>query len=76
MIGANVDDAITKVAAATALVAGVMTILMGVVGRFPIGIATGLGLNALLAFTIAPRMTWPQAMGLIVLEGVLIAAWC
>ena len=69
MVGANVDPTITKVAAATALVAGVMTILMGVIGRFPIGIAAGLGLNALLAFTIAPQMTWPQAMGLIVIEG-------
>ncbi|HEU5483635.1 MAG TPA: NCS2 family permease [Microlunatus sp.] len=74
VVGANVDIAITEVAAATALVAGVMTILMGVIGRFPIGIAAGLGLNALLAFTVAPKMTWPQAMGLIVLEGLLIAA--
>ena len=74
VVDANVDQAITMVAAATALVAGVMTILMGVVGRFPIGIAAGLGLNALLAFTIAPQMTWPQAMGLIVIEGLLIAA--
>jgi AGZA family xanthine/uracil permease-like MFS transporter len=73
VIDANVSTAITLVAAATAFVAGVMTILMGVIGRFPIGIATGLGLNALLAFAIAPRMTWPQAMGLIVLEGVIIA---
>jgi AGZA family xanthine/uracil permease-like MFS transporter len=72
VIGANVDHAITMVAAATALVAGVMTILMGIIGRFPIGIATGLGLNALLAFSIAPRMTWPQAMGLVVIEGLLI----
>jgi AGZA family xanthine/uracil permease-like MFS transporter len=72
VIGANVDHAIMLVAAATALVAGVMTILMGVVGRFPIGIATGLGLNALLAFVIAPQMTWPQAMGLVVIEGLLI----
>src|SRR3954447_9426617 len=72
VIGANVDHAIILVAAATALVAGVMTILMGVIGRFPIGIATGLGINALLAFSIAPRMTWPQAMGLIVIEGLLI----
>ena len=70
----DVGVAITQVATATALVAGVMTILMGVIGRFPIGIAAGLGLNALLAFTIAPKMTWPQAMGLIVLEGLLIAA--
>jgi len=73
VIGANVDTALTLVAAATALVAGVMTILMGVVGRFPIGIAAGLGINALLAFTIAPLMTWPQAMGLVVLEGLVIS---
>ncbi len=73
VIGANVDTTLTLVAAATAAVAGVMTILMGVVGRFPIGIAAGLGINALLAFTIAPTMTWPQAMGLIVVEGVVIA---
>jgi AGZA family xanthine/uracil permease-like MFS transporter len=73
VVGANVDQAITLVASATALVAGVMTILMGLIGRFPIGIAAGLGINALLAFTIAPRMTWPQAMGLIVIEGLVIA---
>jgi adenine/guanine/hypoxanthine permease len=72
-IGANVDATLTLVAGATALVAGVMTILMGVIGRFPIGIAAGLGINALLAFAIAPTMTWPQAMGLVVVEGLLIA---
>ncbi len=59
-------------AAATALVAGVMTILMGVVGRFPLALAAGLGLNALVAFEIAPQMTWADAMGLVVLEGLLI----
>ncbi len=73
VIGANVDRALTRVAGATALVAGLMSILMGVVGRFPIGIAAGLGINALLAFTIAPLMTWPQAMGLVVVEGIVIA---
>ena len=72
VIGANVGGSIAMVAAATALVAGLMTILMGVVGRFPIGIATGLGLNAMVAYTIAPQMTWAQAMGLVVWEGVLI----
>lgn len=70
--GANIGATIAMVAAATALIAGLMTILMGVVGRYPIGIATGLGLNALLAFVIAPMMTWPQAMGLVVWEGLLI----
>jgi AGZA family xanthine/uracil permease-like MFS transporter len=60
------------VTAVTALVAGVMTILMGVIGRFPIAIAAGLGLNGFVAFTLAPQMTWADAMGLVVLEGVLI----
>src|SRR5690606_13513773 len=73
VITENVNTATTMVAAATALIAGLMTIAMGVFGRFPIGIATGLGLNALLAVVIAPQMTWPQAMGLILLEGILIA---
>jgi adenine/guanine/hypoxanthine permease len=62
----------TQVAAATALVAGVVTILMGVVGRFPLALAAGLGVNALVAFEIAPQMTWADAMGLVVIEGVLI----
>lgn len=73
VIGANVGASIAMVAAATALIAGIMTILMGVVGRYPVGIAAGLGLNALLAYVIAPQMTWPQAMGLVVWEGVIIA---
>ncbi|MGJ3508769.1 NCS2 family permease [Enemella sp. A6] len=73
VIGANVGASIAMVAAATALIAGVMTMLMGVVGRYPLGIAAGLGLNALLAYVIAPQMTWPQAMGLVVWEGIIIA---
>ena len=68
----NIGITIGMVAAATALIAGVMTILMGALGRFPLGIAAGLGLNALLAYVIAPKMTWPQAMGLVVWEGILI----
>ena len=70
--GAAVGASIAMVAAATALIAGIMTILMGVVGRFPMAIASGLGLNALVAFTLAPQMTWPQAMGLVVWEGIII----
>ncbi|MFT3970890.1 MAG: NCS2 family permease [Micropruina sp.] len=72
VIGANVATSIAMVAAATALVAGLMTILMGVYGRFPIGLATGLGLNAVLAYVLAPQMSWAQAMGLVVWEGVII----
>lgn len=54
---------------ATAIVAGVMTLIMGVGGNLPLAIAAGLGLNGVLAFTIAPTMSWPDAMGLVVLEG-------
>ncbi len=72
VIGANVATSIAMVAAATALIAGLMTILMGIYGRFPIGLATGLGLNAILAYVLAPQMTWAQAMGLVVWEGVII----
>ena len=60
------------VAAATAVVAGLLTLLMGVVGKFPIALAAGLGINALAAYTLAPTMTWGQVMGLIVWEGIII----
>ncbi|SCF13666.1 putative MFS transporter, AGZA family, xanthine/uracil permease [Micromonospora matsumotoense] len=78
ILGGAVDGddqklSIPALAAATALVAGLMTILMGVVGRFPMALAAGLGVNALVAFEIAPQMTWADAMGLVVIEGVLIA---
>ena len=55
---------------ATVLVAAVMTILMGVVGNIPLALAAGLGINAMVAFQIAPQMSWDEAMGLVVLEGV------
>ncbi len=78
ILGAAVDGdgkslAIPAIAAATALVAGLMTILMGVVARFPLALAAGLGVNALVAYEIAPQMTWADAMGLVVIEGVIIA---
>ncbi len=68
----DVVKAITMVSAATALIAGLLTILMGAIGRFPIAVAAGLGLNGFVAFTLAPQMTWADAMGLVVLEGILI----
>lgn len=61
-----------RVAAATALVAGVLTILMGAWARYPFALATGLGVNAFAAVTVAsnPGLTWPDVMGLIVLSGI------
>lgn len=62
------------IAATTALVAGVMTILMGVVANFPLALAAGLGINAVVAFSIAtlPGASWQDAMGIVVWEGLII----
>ncbi len=63
-----------KVLTVTALAAGVMTIAMGVVANYPFALAAGLGLNAFVAFTLvgADKLSFPEAMGVIVAEGVLI----
>jgi len=64
--------AVPQVAAVTALVAGVMTLLFGLVVNYPFAIATGLGINTLVAVTIAPLVTWPEAMGLVVVNGLVV----
>ncbi|MFI5974352.1 NCS2 family permease [Streptomyces sp. NPDC051452] len=61
-----------QLATATALVACVMTIVMGVGGNLPLAIAAGLGLNAVVAFQLALLMSWSDAMGLVVIEGLII----
>ncbi len=63
---------VPQVAAATALVAGVMTILFGLIANYPFAFAAGLGINTLVAVTIAPQVTWPEAMGLVVIDGLII----
>ncbi|HJX44738.1 MAG TPA: NCS2 family permease, partial [Geodermatophilus sp.] len=60
------------VAAVTALLAGALTVLMGIVGRYPFALATGLGINAIVAVFAATQLSWPEIMGLVVLEGLLI----
>ncbi|MEU2080535.1 NCS2 family permease [Streptomyces albus] len=57
---------------ATALMAGLTTLLMGVIGNVPIALATGLGINAVVALQLAPKMSWPDAMGLVVLAGIVL----
>ncbi|MPZ62871.1 MAG: NCS2 family permease [Propionibacteriales bacterium] len=71
-LGGAAEPDLAAVAAATALVAGVMSILMGLVANYPLALATGLGLNAFVAFAIASEMTWADAMGLVVIEGIII----
>ncbi|MBO1752199.1 NCS2 family permease [Actinotalea sp. BY-33] len=73
-LGGGSEPNFPLIAATTALIAGLLSILMGVVARFPLAMAAGLGLNAFVAFSVAaiPGMTWADAMGLVVLEGIVI----
>jgi adenine/guanine/hypoxanthine permease len=60
--------------AATCLVAGLMTALMGLVTNSPLAMASGMGLNAVVAFQLVAglKLPWSAAMGVITLEGLMI----
>ena len=73
--GVDVDGGqlgFAAVAAATALTAGVMTILFGLVTRLPFAFAAGLGINSFLAVAVVGQVTWAEAMGLVVINGLII----
>lgn len=62
-------------AAATAAAAAICTLLMGVGANFPIALAPGMGLNAVIAFQVAAQTgSWQAAMGLVVLNGLVVLA--
>src|SRR4051794_6495781 len=61
-----------QVAAVTALTAGAMTVLFGLVTRLPFAFAAGLGINSFLAVSVVGQVTWPEAMGLVLVNGLLI----
>jgi len=60
--------------AVTCLVAGVMTIAMGLATNYPLAIASGMGINAIVAFQLvaALKLPWTAAMGVVLLEGLAI----
>ncbi|MFJ3952004.1 NCS2 family permease [Streptomyces sp. Je 1-4] len=60
------------VVTATALAAAVSTLLMGFIGKVPLALAAGLNVSAALTAQVVPNMTWPQAMGMCVVYGVVI----
>jgi AGZA family xanthine/uracil permease-like MFS transporter len=62
------------VLASTCLVAGVMTIVMGLATNRAYAIAPGLGINAVVAFSLVAGagLGFPEAMGIIVMEGALV----
>jgi len=74
LILSNAGINVAAAAAATALVAGVMTIAMGVLANVPIALAAGLGINGIVAFglVLTNGLTPEGAMGVIVLEGIVV----
>lgn len=59
--------------AATALAAGIACILMGIFSNFPMALASGMGLNAVVAFQVTKAAgSWQAAMGVIVLDGIIV----
>lgn len=68
-------DQIPALVAATCLAAAVPCLLMGLWTNSPFGLAPGMGLNGVLAFGIVLThgATWQTAMGVVVLEGIIIA---
>ncbi|MGV0852982.1 NCS2 family permease [Mycolicibacterium phlei] len=61
-----------QVSAVTSLAAGVMTILFGLIARLPFAFAAGLGINSFVATTLVGDLTWAEAMGLVVINGLII----
>lgn len=70
MYGHQLDGG--QLVTATVLTAAFTTLLMGVIGNVPIALAAGLGVNTVVALQLAPRMSWPDAMGMVVLAGFLV----
>lgn len=70
MYGHQLDSG--QLVTATVLTAAFATLLMGVIGNVPIALAAGLGVNTIVALQLAPRMSWPDAMGMVVLAGFLV----
>jgi AGZA family xanthine/uracil permease-like MFS transporter len=59
--------------ACTAAAAAVCCLLMGLFGNFPLALASGMGLNAIVAFQVAKAAgSWQTAMGVVVLDGVVV----
>ena len=65
---------ITGVFFATCVAAALACIAMGVFANYPVALASGLGLNAIVAFTLilGLGLSWQQAMAVIVVEGLIV----
>ncbi|SDJ60789.1 NCS2 family permease [Streptomyces indicus] len=63
---------IAELTTATALAAAVTTIAMGFLGNVPLALAAGLSVSAVMAFQVAPQMTWGNAWAMCIIYGAII----
>jgi AGZA family xanthine/uracil permease-like MFS transporter len=69
----NAGVPVESATACTALAAGVCCLAMGLWANFPVALASGMGINAIVAFALTPAAgSWQTAMGLVVLDGVVV----
>ncbi len=68
------DELFPALVLATCLGAGILSILMGLVSNYPLALASGMGLNAFLAYGVimGMKVPWQTAMGVVFIEGVII----
>jgi AGZA family xanthine/uracil permease-like MFS transporter len=56
--------------AATCLVSGIATLIVGIVAKAPIAMAPGMGLNAFFAYLVSSgKMDWQTALGVVFISG-------
>ncbi|MEX2404871.1 MAG: NCS2 family permease, partial [Balneolales bacterium] len=65
------DPVVAAVVTATILAAAVATLMMGLLTNYPFALASGMGLNAFFAFTLAPEYGWQAALGAVFISGVV-----
>src|SRR5580692_5863376 len=67
---------LAAVTAATCLSAAFGSILMGIIARYPIALAPGMGLNAYFTYTVCLKMhiPWQTALGAVFLSGAIFLA--
>ncbi|EEG77402.1 NCS2 family permease [Dethiobacter alkaliphilus] len=65
------DPYVAAIVTATILAAALSTILMGLVTNYPFALASGMGLNAFFAFTVAPEHGWQAALGAVLISGIV-----
>src|SRR5947208_12969561 len=65
------SDVADSLTACTALAAGLCCVLMGLTANFPLALASGMGLNAVVVGIALKAGSWQIAMGLIVLDGLV-----